>query len=114
MLETIRSLLAIPQAYQLFWNAIGGPERSRILVREYIRSRPGDRILLDDGRIRLAVLQSSDGEVTTRVEEGGPLGEHKGINLPGVKVSIPSRQPVQFAAEVVFRYRARPWDRASP
>lgn len=45
MLETIRSLLAIPQAYQLFWNAIGGPERSRILVRDYIRSRPGDRIL---------------------------------------------------------------------
>src|SRR5207248_11366417 len=52
--------------------------------------RPGDRILLDDGRIRLAVLQSSNGEVTTRVEEGGPLGEHKGINLPGVAVSAPA------------------------
>src|SRR5579864_5547938 len=52
--------------------------------------RPGDRILLDDGRIRLSVLQSSDGEVTTRVEEGGPLGEHKGINLPGVAVSAPA------------------------
>ena len=52
--------------------------------------RPGDRILLDDGRIRLAVLHSSDGEVTTRVEEGGPLGEHKGINLPGVAVSAPA------------------------
>ena len=52
--------------------------------------RPGDRVLLDDGRIRLVVLSSSDGEVTARVEEGGPLGEHKGINLPGVAVSAPA------------------------
>ena len=52
--------------------------------------RPGDRILLDDGRIRLSVLSCTDGEVTTRVEEGGPLGEHKGINLPGVRVSAPA------------------------
>src|SRR6266849_4381522 len=50
----------------------------------------GDRILLDDGRIRLTVLSTNDGEVTARVEEGGPLGEHKGINLPGVAVSSPA------------------------
>jgi pyruvate kinase len=52
--------------------------------------RPGDRVLLDDGRIRLTVLGCQDGEVSTRVEEGGPLGEHKGINLPGVAVSSPA------------------------
>jgi pyruvate kinase len=52
--------------------------------------RPGDRILLDDGRIRLTVLDAHDGEVRTRVEEGGPLAEHKGINLPGVAVSSPA------------------------
>jgi pyruvate kinase len=51
----------------------------------------GDRILLDDGRIRLKVLSTTtDGEVTAHIEEGGPLGEHKGINLPGVAVSSPS------------------------
>jgi len=50
----------------------------------------GDRMLLDDGRIRLKVLSTNDGEVTARVEEGGPLGEHKGINLPGVAVSSPA------------------------
>jgi len=53
--------------------------------------QPGDRVLLDDGRIRLSVLSCTDGsEVRTRVEEGGPLGEHKGINLPGVAVSSPA------------------------
>ena len=36
------------------------------------------------------MLEANDGEVRTRVEEGGPLGEHKGINLPGVAVSSPS------------------------
>ncbi len=46
--------------------------------------RPGDRLLIDDGLIELRVL-STDG-VRTRAEvvEGGVLGEHKGINLPGV------------------------------
>ena len=51
---------------------------------------PGDRILLDDGRIRLTALGTRDGEVLTRIDAGGPLGEHKGINLPGVAVSAPA------------------------
>ena len=45
MIKTIRSLLRVPQVYQLFWNVIGGPRRSRILVEEYIRPRKGDRLL---------------------------------------------------------------------
>ncbi|HKS71926.1 MAG TPA: class I SAM-dependent methyltransferase [Terriglobales bacterium] len=45
MIRTIRSVLALPQAYQLFWNVIGGPARSRILVKDYIRPKTGDRIL---------------------------------------------------------------------
>ena len=45
MIQTIRSVLALPQAYQFFFNVIGGPTRSRILVNEYIRPKPGDHIL---------------------------------------------------------------------
>lgn len=41
----LRSVLAVPQAYQLYWTLIGGDARSRILVNEYIRPRPTDRIL---------------------------------------------------------------------
>ncbi|MBI4493642.1 MAG: pyruvate kinase [Chloroflexi bacterium] len=52
--------------------------------------RPGDPILLDDGRLRLRVLAAGGTEVRTQVEVGGVLGEHKGINLPGVPISAPA------------------------
>jgi cyclopropane fatty-acyl-phospholipid synthase-like methyltransferase len=41
----LRSVLALPQAYELFHYLIGAPARSRALVGDYIQSRPGDRIL---------------------------------------------------------------------
>jgi pyruvate kinase len=50
----------------------------------------GDRILLDDGRLQLRVLQTSDGCVRARVEHGGELTNSKGINLPGVALSTPA------------------------
>ena len=45
---------------------------------------PGDRLLLDDGRIELRVDARQAGEIVTTVVTGGALGEHKGINTPGV------------------------------
>ena len=52
---------------------------------ELVRSaRPGDRLLLDDGRIELRVVERSSSELRTVVVTGGPLGAHKGINAPGV------------------------------
>jgi len=50
----------------------------------------GDRILLSDGRIELSVTQVSRSDVVCEVLNGGMLGEHQGINLPGTNVSIPS------------------------
>jgi len=52
--------------------------------------KPGERILLSDGRIELLVKQVRDGEVVCEVLNGGMLGENQGINLPGTNVSIPS------------------------
>ena len=46
--------------------------------------RPGDSLLLDDGRIQLRVEAVSDRALQTVVVDGGALGEHKGINAPGV------------------------------
>jgi pyruvate kinase len=50
----------------------------------------GDAILLSDGEIALRVISSRGSEVVCQVENGGELGEHKGINLPGIRLKIPS------------------------
>ena len=52
--------------------------------------KPGEHILLSDGRIELVITEIVDGNVVCRVLNGGVLGEHQGINLPGTNVSIPS------------------------
>jgi pyruvate kinase len=46
----------------------------------------GDRLLLDDGRIELRVTGTEPSELITEIVSGGSLGEHKGINAPGVKL----------------------------
>src|SRR5215471_5233125 len=50
----------------------------------------GDRVLLSDGLIELRVEKISGQQVICRVINGGALGEHKGINLPGVKLRVPA------------------------
>src|SRR5579884_965152 len=52
--------------------------------------RPGDRVLLDDGLLELRVVATEPPLVQTVVVHGGLLGEHKGINLPGVPISAPA------------------------
>ncbi len=52
--------------------------------------KPKDRILLADGLIELHVEKVKGQEVICQVANGGLLGEHKGINLPGVKLHVPA------------------------
>jgi len=52
--------------------------------------KTGDRILLSDGLIELRVERVSGHEVQCHVVNGGILGEHKGINLPGVQLHVPA------------------------
>ncbi|MFR9795626.1 pyruvate kinase [Streptomyces sp. MS06] len=51
---------------------------------------PGERILVDDGRVCLEVTHVDGPRVHTRVVEGGVVSDHKGLNLPGVAVSVPA------------------------
>ena len=51
---------------------------------------PGDRLLLDDGKVALECVRVDGPRVVTRVVEGGRVSNHKGINLPGVAVSVPA------------------------
>jgi pyruvate kinase len=53
----------------------------------------GDRILLSDGLIELRVEQVRDRQVICEVVNGGALGQHKGINLPGLKLRVPALTP---------------------
>src|SRR5258706_3383088 len=55
--------------------------------------KPGDALLIDDGLVRLEVLATDGRAVRCRVVEGGPVSDHKGINLPGVHVSAPPLTP---------------------
>ncbi|PSH04244.1 MAG: pyruvate kinase [Acidobacteria bacterium] len=50
----------------------------------------GSRILLSDGRLSLKVLEIQGDDVLCEVVEGGMLGEHQGMNLPGAVLSLPS------------------------
>src|ERR1700720_3404454 len=53
----------------------------------------GDRILLGDGLIELRVISPTSNSVVCKIINGGELGEHKGINFPGVKLRIPAMTP---------------------
>ncbi|GAB3491742.1 pyruvate kinase [Nocardiopsis coralliicola] len=52
--------------------------------------RPGDRVLIDDGRVVLECTKTTGTDVHTRVVIGGTVSNHKGLNLPGVAVSVPA------------------------
>lgn len=69
----------------------GGPALAHLSYPQLAQDvHPGDRILLDDGLLELKVEEVRDPEVHCRVVCGGPLSSHKGVNLPGVSLSIPS------------------------
>jgi pyruvate kinase len=63
---------------------------------------PGSTVLIDDGRVKLRVDETDGVRVKLTVLEGGRVSNHKGINLPGVRVSAPSmsdkdREDLRFA-----------------
>ncbi|MFG3245906.1 pyruvate kinase [Streptomyces sp. NPDC048187] len=51
---------------------------------------PGERVLVDDGKVCLEVTGVDGPHVRTKVVEGGMVSDHKGLNLPGVAVSVPA------------------------
>ena len=64
--------------------------------------KPGDTVLIDDGNVKLGVVDTDGVRVRCKVLEGGRVSNHKGINLPGVRVSAPSmsekdREDLRFA-----------------
>ncbi|MDO5345152.1 MAG: pyruvate kinase [Lachnospiraceae bacterium] len=66
--------------------------------------KPGNRVLIDDGLIEMTVKSVTDTDVVCQVDNGGDLGERKGINLPNVSINLPAitekdRQDILFGIE---------------
>ena len=52
--------------------------------------KPGDRLLIDDGKVTVEVVEVKGNDVVTKCIEPGAVSNNKGINLPGVAVSVPA------------------------
>ena len=70
----------------------GTKERVYMNYKEFPRDvNPGERILLDDGKLMFEALETNGTtEVVCKVIQGGPLKSKKGVNLPNTKVSLPA------------------------
>lgn len=53
-------------------------------------AKPGDRLLVDDGKVALVVEHIDGDDVVCTVTEGGPVSNNKGLSLPGMNVSVPA------------------------
>ena len=53
-------------------------------------AKPGDRLLIDDGKVALVITHIDGDDVHCSVTEGGPVSNNKGISLPGMNVSVPA------------------------
>jgi pyruvate kinase len=79
---------------------------------------PGHELLIDDGLVRLHVHEVDDGRARATVLVGGVVGAHKGVNLPGVPIPVPSLTEkdlvdLEFALELGVDFVALSFVRAA-
>ena len=73
---------------------VGSPRLIPVPLRSLSADcRPGDAVLLDDGRVRLRVLRRRGADLEAGVEVGGVVSDRKGVSLPGSAVSLPAFTP---------------------
>jgi cyclopropane fatty-acyl-phospholipid synthase-like methyltransferase len=93
MLQSVRSLLAIPDAYNLWWNAVGGPAFAKVLVHEYLQPRVGARIL---------EIGCGPGTIVGYL----PQGEYLGFDLSSKYIEMARKRfpEAQFVCERVSQF----------
>jgi len=68
----------------------GGPDRVGTTYAGLAHDiKPGDRLLVDDGKVALQAVEVVGDDVRCLVTEGGPVSDNKGLSLPGVAVGVP-------------------------
>lgn len=91
---------------------MGTAERASITYKNLVHDvAPGNSILIDDGLIGLHVDEVTDTDIVCTVLNGGPVSNHKGVNVPGAKLSMPfidekDRNDIVYACEMGFDYIA--------
>lgn len=73
--------------------------------------KSGNRILIDDGLIELAVEEVCGPEIRCRIVNGGELGERKGVNVPNVRIKLPAltekdKEDIRFGIDAGFDFVA--------
>ena len=84
---------------------LGNSEMASVTYADMAKQlKPGTAVLLDDGRIRLEVEETTDTDLICRVVEGGPISDRKGVNVPHSRLSLPyiseaDERDLRFAVE---------------
>lgn len=69
---------------------LGTKDRIQVTYKQLPQDvKPGSSILIDDGLVRLEVLHAEGTEITCLIKNGGKLKQRKGVNVPGVRTSLP-------------------------
>lgn len=90
-----KAVLNAGDTFTLTTESIMGNEKKAAISYEKLPSElsEGDEVLVDDGKLRLKVKQTSETEIVCDVIVGGELSNHKGINVPNVPLSMEYLSP---------------------
>ncbi len=87
-------------------DCMGNSKEASITYKPLVgQLKEGTRILIDDGRVELAVLESTATDIVCRVEIGGVVSNHKSINIPNTSIDMPyiseaDERDLKFAVEM--------------
>ena len=112
-IEGGKTELVSGQAFTLTTNSVtGNNEIAEITYKNLVNDvKAGTKILIDDGLIEMKVTEVTDTDIICEVINGGPISNRKGVNVPGVALTMPyinesDRRDIEFGAEMGFNYIA--------
>ncbi len=98
---------------------LGNSERAAVTYKDITRDvKVGGGILIDDGLIELRVEEKTDTDLVCLVVNGGPVSNHKGVNIPGADLSMPfisdqDREDIIFGCEMGYDFIAASFTRSA-
>ncbi len=96
---------------------LGNNEIVEVSYKDLVRDvEIGSKILIDDGLIEMIVTELTETDIICKVLNGGPVSNRKGVNVPGVVLSMPfindsDRRDIEFGAEIGFDFIAASFTR---